>query len=329
VLYLLEKDRHFAEALDAPVNVLQGFAKVPWDAAKGGARSLVRPDRALLNLGRTAVKVVDRTRVPEREVEALRKWGDTAEKRRLAQGLNVDVYSRNQELQEFLTRVSGQRALGRVMGVIASAAIPPIPFASWTLTVGGTVATAEALLLDKSPRDVAWHTKTTLERLGCDRDEVVRFLANEWYTPREFVYTAEYLAAIGKVPGVSTEPVPLLAEAGTLAEARTRFQQLELYAVLHRRRPISALFRVGPVLAVRLDEPRVPLLLFPYDYLDLNPGQTQVFRELRTASDAWAEVWCAGDVDPAAATELHRLGIRVRSQVLLESEFAPPGPVPR
>lgn len=85
-------------------------------------------------------------------------------KRKLAARLGVDVYSRNQDLQQELDRVASAMAGG---GLALDVGTTPI---GMSLTVIGVNQTVESLINDSSADDLRKWNEQKLSVLGADRD---------------------------------------------------------------------------------------------------------------------------------------------------------------
>ena len=109
--------------------------------------------------------------------------GVEAEKRKLAARLGVDVYSRNQALQNELDRVASAMAAG---GLVLDIGTLPIGGAvGIALTTIGIEQTVDKLINESSPDDLRKWNEQTLSELGANRDLIAQFLAHPWYSPRQ------------------------------------------------------------------------------------------------------------------------------------------------
>jgi hypothetical protein len=105
------------------------------------------------------------------------------EKRKLAARLGVDVYSRNQALQDELDRIAKATAGGGLAFDIGT--LPVGGAASIGLTVIGIEQTVDSLINDSSSDSLRKWNEENLLRLGANRDLIVQFLNHPWYTLKQ------------------------------------------------------------------------------------------------------------------------------------------------
>ena len=105
------------------------------------------------------------------------------EKRKLAARLGVDVYSRNQALQDELDRVAKATAGGGLAFDIGT--LPVGGAAGIGLTVIGIEQTVDSLINDSSPDSLRKWNEENLLKLGANRDLIVQFLNHPWYTLKQ------------------------------------------------------------------------------------------------------------------------------------------------
>jgi hypothetical protein len=105
------------------------------------------------------------------------------EKRKLAARLGVDVYSRNQTLQDELDRIAKATAGGGLAFDIGT--LPVGGAASIGLTVIGIEQTVDSLINDSSSDSLRKWNEENLLRLGANRDLIVQFLNHPWYTLKQ------------------------------------------------------------------------------------------------------------------------------------------------
>jgi hypothetical protein len=105
------------------------------------------------------------------------------EKRKLAARFGVDVYSRNQALQDELDRVAKATAGGGLAFDIGT--LPVGGAAGIGLTVIGIEQTVDSLINDSSPDSLRKWNEENLLKLGANRDLIVQFLDHPWYTLKQ------------------------------------------------------------------------------------------------------------------------------------------------
>jgi hypothetical protein len=104
-------------------------------------------------------------------------------KRKLAARLGVDVYSRNQTLQEELDRVASAVAGGGLAFDIGT--LPIGGAAGIGLTAIGIQQTVDGLINDSSQDSLRKWNEQKLSQLGANRDLITEFLNHPWYTLRQ------------------------------------------------------------------------------------------------------------------------------------------------
>jgi hypothetical protein len=105
------------------------------------------------------------------------------EKRKLAARLGVDVYSRNQTLQDELNRVASASAGGGLAFDIGT--LPIGGAVGIGLTIIGIQQTVDSLINNSSPDSLRRWNEDTLAKLGANPDLAAQFLNHPWYTLRQ------------------------------------------------------------------------------------------------------------------------------------------------
>ena len=119
----------------------------------------------------------------------------SAQKRKLAYDLNVDVYSSNKVLQEYLNSVSWASYSG---GMTVTAALTPLGAIRFTKTAHNV----NNLIRDNPPEDLRKINRKILEKLDVNDEDIEEFLNSNWISPRhetEITHSLESLALKGGV----------------------------------------------------------------------------------------------------------------------------------
>jgi hypothetical protein len=124
-------------------------------------------------------------------------------KRKLAARLGVDVYSRNQTLQEELDRVGSAIAGGGLAFDIGT--LPVGGAAGVGLTAIGIEQTVDSLINDSSQESLRKWNEQKLSQLGANRDLIAEFLNHPWYTPRQETIITTALSKAGIDPTIFLE----------------------------------------------------------------------------------------------------------------------------
>lgn len=120
----------------------------------------------------------------------------SAQKRKLAYDLNVDVYSSNTVLQEYLNSVSWATYSG---GIAVTAALRPLGPARFTKTA----QTVNNLIRDNAPEDLNKINRKILKELNVDQNVVEGFEDNLWISPRHATVIVHSLQYMGIKEGAS------------------------------------------------------------------------------------------------------------------------------
>ena len=120
----------------------------------------------------------------------------SAQKRKLAYDLNVDVYSSNKILQEHLNSVSWASYSG---GIAVTVALRPLGAVRFTKTA----QTINNLIRDNAPEDLRKINRKALNKLNVPKDVIEDFLENTWISPRHETTIVHSLEYLGLKDGVS------------------------------------------------------------------------------------------------------------------------------
>lgn len=167
--------------------------------------------------------------------------GIDEEKRKLAARLGVDVYSRNQALQDELDRVAKATAGGGLAFDIGT--LPIGGAAGAGLTLIGIDQTVDSLLKESSPDSLRKWNEQNLLKLGASRDLVVQFLNHPWYSLRQATIITASLSKVETNPDFFLESAN---KALTEQDARYFEQVAQLLAAYSQK--------VAPLQSLRLQD---------------------------------------------------------------------------
>lgn len=162
-------------------------------------------------------------------------------KRQLAARLGVDVYSRNQALQDELNRVASAAAGGGLAFDIGT--LPIGGAVGIGLTVVGIQQTVDSLINDSSPNSLRNWNEQNLIKLGADQDLVFQFINHPWYTLRQITVITASLATTKVNPDLFLESAN---RALTPADGRYFEQVAELLAAYSQK--------IAPLQSLRLQD---------------------------------------------------------------------------
>ena len=172
--------------------------------------------------------------------------GFSKAKRDYAYEFGVDVYSRNQLLQQRLNAVawtgytaglSGSIALGAVSGGVGIA-----------ITATSATQLMDQVVRDSSPDDLRLLNRERLADMGVHESVIELFIGNALFTPRE---QTEIVAALDEMAGVESRErfITHAVLTDTADVARFRAQQARMYADYHANQTsLSRLVSVGELL---------------------------------------------------------------------------------
>ena len=173
----------------------------------------------------------------------------------------MDVYSRNQALQDELDRVAKATAGGGLAFDIGT--LPVGGAAGIGLTIIGIEQTVDSLINDSSPDSLRKWNEENLLKLGANRDLIIQFLNHPWYTLKQ---ATTVTASLNKT---ETNPDLFLENANkalTEQDARYFKQVAQLLAAYSQKvAPLQSL-RLQDELLCAVDRNGVLLVPVSLDY---------------------------------------------------------------
>ena len=230
-------------------------------------------------------------------------------KRKLAAHLGVDVYSRNQVLQDELDRVASATAGGGVAFDIGT--LPIGGAVGIGLTVIGVQQTVDSLINDSSPISLRNWNEENLIKLGANDDLVFQFINHPWYTLRQITVITTSLVTSKINPDLFLESAN---KALTPADGRYFEQVAELLAVYSQKTAALQSFRLQDGLLCAVDRNGVLVVPVSLDYAIWTAKVAQRVDGLAAVpgSDAnikSVEVCTDGKVSERVKSELSNRGI--------------------
>ena len=135
----------------------------------------------------------------------------SAQKRKLAYDLNVDVYSSNKVLQEYLNSVSWASYSG---GMAVTVALVPLRAVRMTKTAYNV----NNLIRDNAPEDLTKINRKILRGLNVPEEVIEEFLDNRWFSPRHETTIVHALQYQGLKSGIA-DYLQLASTAGSEEDA--------------------------------------------------------------------------------------------------------------
>ncbi len=226
----------------------EGVVESVKDTGRGLTNFVVHPVDSVVGLGRATqalgrkVGSVFRDK-EEGEKATLSEKLLGATKRRIANEMGVDVYSRNPHLQTELDSLARARMGGQGALMVVKMLLPITLVASMVLTAGGINSAADQLVNNMSRDDLFRKNREALLALGLGETRTLKLLNSPALTPREATYLRFYLEKLQHVKGFSalansmiaaksqTDMHKILYEAQIAAEGEANSRSSELHVL--------------------------------------------------------------------------------------------------
>jgi len=236
--------------------------------------------------------------------------GFTNYKRDYAYELGVDVYSRNEVLQDRLNEISWAGFAG---GLTVSAAMAAVPGgAGVAMTAIGTTRLSTAIFKNQPPSDLRRINTDKLKTMGIDPSTIEMFISDSVYSPREQTLL---VAALDEMSGVADRErfVQLAALTNNVDMALFRQRQAEMYAGYHKAvSPLTQFVSVGQLPGARSRDGAL-VFNFPIDYLVWTDSLARLVANTDNLINQLPgitrkELWLSGNLSPRARAEMRRMG---------------------
>jgi len=293
------------------------------DTGTGLKNMVVHPVDSVTGIGKGIGKLGGKIGGAFRKKEAGEK-GDgffSSTKRELAKKLDVDVYSRNPNLQAKLDSMAKARMGGRGIVTVATFFVPVGLIASAVMTVSSINSAADQLVNDSDRVDLYKMNQKALLDLGFPQEKVTRFLNHPYYTPREITYFRFYLEKLKRVQGFKG-----LLDAGIAAvsdiPADKILHEVQIAADSVGDAPRAMRLALTPEGIILANEDKVALIT-AYDFLDNSVLGSRVTEKAisyrQSLGKRSAEIWNGGTVSSGYGGVVLLKGIKVQRMCLFES----------
>lgn len=238
--------------------------------------------------------------------------GFSSTKRDYAAEFHVDPYSTNALLQDRLDEISWAGYSGKISTTILTSLIPG--------GVGTFVSASkssdwlEGVPLKLPPVEIRKMNRQKLVAMAIPADVIDLFLGNTIYSP---VHQTKLVQAMARMNGTADRgqfvKFAVLARTGNVAFFRAR--QAEMYANLHREKPVVRFVGLGNNAAARLAS-GVVVFCFPLDHLAWTENNARLAYQLDGAVSALPgvrgkEIRLTGGISPRARKSLESLGWKI------------------
>jgi hypothetical protein len=238
-------------------------------------------------------------------------------KRKLAARLGVDVYSRNQALQEELDRVASAMAGGGLAFDIGT--LPVGGAAGVGLTAIGIEQTVDGLINDTSQENLRKWNEQKLSQLGANRDLITEFLNHPWYTLRQETIITTALSKVAIDPTIFLEAAN---KARTEEDGRYFENVAELLTAYTQKAAPLQSFRLQDGLICAVDRNDVLVVPVSLDYAIWTPTVAQRVDALAALvgdnqNIKRVEIWTDGKASERVKAELGKRAIGYQSVPLV------------
>jgi hypothetical protein len=249
-------------------------------------------------------------------------------KREYAHELGVDVYSRNEVLQDRLNDIAWTGFAG---GLTVSAAMAAVPGgAGIAMTAISTTRLTTAIFKNTPPSDLRRMNTEKLQAMGIEPHTTETFINDSVFTPREQTLL---VSALDEMKGVVDRDrfVQLAALTHNPDVSFFRQRQAEMYAGYHRAvSPIERYVGVGPVPGARTINGAL-VFNIPVDFVSWTEEVAKVVTTASGLADQLPgirekQLWVTGTLSPQARAEMRRLNWKVfeRNEALIVATDKPP-----
>jgi hypothetical protein len=248
-------------------------------------------------------------------------------KREIAYEMGVDVYSRNQVLQDRLNEIAWTGFAGGLTWSVAMAAVPG--GAGIAMTAIGTTRLSTAIFKNTPPQDLRRMNTEKLKTMGIESTTVEMFINDAIFTPREQTLL---VSALDEMTGVEDrERFVQLAALTTNADmAFFRQRQAEMYAGYHKAvSPLARFVSLGQVAGARTAKGALVFNL-PVDYMVWTESLAQIIANTdlllnQLPGVTEKQIWVTGTLSPRARAEMQSRKWKVyeRSETLIVGQDKP------
>ena len=315
-------DTAIASLKQSGANTVTGIKNLftePEDTIKGAASGV----KSLFNRASETIGSREVTGAEDSKVQQIIGYSNS--KGQIANTYGVNVYSRNQLLQEELDRLAWADYLGGLGVGMATSVVPGV--GGVVLTTSGTARLLNEAI-NTTPASELWiQNRDKLLALGMNEDTVQLFLNNQVFSPALLTVITSALETMKGVENLELF-LKVALQASTPEMARVITELAVLTAGYHKH--IAPLAKMVPMAritrAVKKDGSVVVVL--PTDHLIWSEKVSGVLAEINKELDAGADVnkaiWLLGDLSAMALQEYEKAGWKihtsVRSQLIPKKE---------
>ena len=281
---------------------------------KGTFESAAAGVGSLFNRAKGTVGKRETTGAEDNKVAQL--VGFSKSKGQIATKFGVNMYSRNEVLQEELDRLAWADYLGGLGVGVATSAVPGVGGA--LLTTSGTARLLNEAI-NTTPASELWlQNKNKLLGMGMNEDTIELFLNNPEFSP---ALQTVIVAALESMKGVHNLELYLkiALQAGDPVMAKIVTESAVMTAGYHKH--IAHLKHLAPIARLARAEKNdgTVVVVLPSDHIiwsekvaDLTSSLAE---EVKAAKGNGLEVWVAGDFSTMARSKLDNMGWKMHTKV--------------
>ena len=237
-------------------------------------------------------------------------------KRSVASQLDLDAYSTNPRVQEFLNTVARARARGQPQAGSVAVALPPS--AEVSIAGGRAEGRVRNVMTHKTIEELYQHNAEKLSAAGVSAEVVRSFLGHPVLSPRHKTAATEYLLLLD---GVADRGAVL--EASDEADAAYYVQMLRMLARYHEREGRLKEMLPSGHIAMGVTESNEVLVVVPFDLVYWDRETDEIFSELAAYAGRKnyrsRKILVSGVLTPQARAQFSDLGYEVRERFLFRN----------
>lgn len=311
---MIETDDTAIEALKTSgKNTVTGVKNLVNDP-KGTFESAAAGVSGLFNRAKGTVGKRELTSAEDSKMEQL--IGFSKAKGQIATRFGVNMYSRNEALQEELDRLAWADYLGGLSVGMATSAVPGI--GGVVLATSGTARLLNEAI-NSTPASELWlQNKNKLLKMGMNGDTVELFLNNPQFSPALQTVLVTALDSMKNVNNLELY-IKIALQAGDPDIAKIVTESAVMTAGYHKH--IAPIKNIAPIARLARAEKKdgTIVVVLPNDYLIWSERVADfagsLAAEIKVSGGAGLEIWFAGGVSSLAESKLSQMGWKVHTKV--------------
>jgi len=310
----IETDDTAIESLkQSGVNTVEGVKHLVKDP-KGTFENAAAGVSGLFNRAKGTVGKRETTGAEDNKAEQL--IGFSKSKGQIATKFEVNMYSRNEVLQQELSRLAWADFFGGLGMGVATSVIPGA--GGLLLTTSGTARLLNEAI-NTTPASELWlQNKNKLLEMGVNEDTIELFLNNPEFSPALQTVIVSSLDSMKGVDNLGLY-IRIALQAADPNMAKIVTQSVVMTAGYHKHiAPLKHLDLMAR-LASAVKKDGTIVVVLPNDYLIWSEMVADVTGSLlnkeKTSKGTGMEIWSLGDLSPMASSKLEEMGWKVHTQV--------------